>query len=453
MNTRRDRSLLIRTAVLGALLLAACAAAGPSAPTAAALGAPCGQGALSCNVVSGYVRNSVDAGSTGATISGGGEFGAPNRVDGDFGVVGGGRSNVAAEGAVVGGGAENSASAFHATVGGGANNSASAEETTIAGGFKNVSSEHFAAVGGGALNIASDWSTTVAGGSGNIASFTFAAVGGGTQNVANSTASVVAGGDHNLAQGAYSSVLGGLNNNADGYLASIGGGAGNTASGYYATVPGGFANSAAAAFSFAAGDKAEVAANHRGTFLFADSSGPAFPSLGPNEFAVRATGGFRFVTAIDPSGAPLAGVRLTAGSGTWETLSDANAKAGFTAVDDRQVLEALMRLPIQSWYYRSQDPSIRHIGPTAQDFTAAFKVGEDPHYISTVDADGVALASIQALYRMVQASPAGSAASMIQTLQQRLLLSNVLSVASLIVAILALWRRPDSAAAWPSRLG
>jgi hypothetical protein len=38
----------------------------------------------------------------------------------------------------------------------------------------------------------------------------------------------------------------------------------------------------------------------------------------------------------------------------------------------------------------------------AQDFHAAFGVGEDDRHISTVDADGVALAAIQALYGLVQ---------------------------------------------------
>ena len=38
----------------------------------------------------------------------------------------------------------------------------------------------------------------------------------------------------------------------------------------------------------------------------------------------------------------------------------------------------------------------------AQDFRAAFKLGKDDKHISTVDADGVALAAIQALYRLSQ---------------------------------------------------
>ena len=42
------------------------------------------------------------------------------------------------------------------------------------------------------------------------------------------------------------------------------------------------------------------------------------------------------------------------------------------------------------------------MGPMAQDFRAAFGLGEDDKHISTVDAVGVALAGVQALYRMVR---------------------------------------------------
>ena len=58
--------------------------------------------------------------------------------------------------------------------------------------------------------------------------------------------------------------------------------------------------------------------------------------------------------------------------------------------------------PIQSWNYKTQDPSIRHIGPMAQDFRAAFNMGEDERHISSVDADGVALAAIQGLHEVVK---------------------------------------------------
>lgn len=40
-----------------------------------------------------------------------------------------------------------------------------------------------------------------------------------------------------------------------------------------------------------------------------------------------------------------------------------------------------------------------HLGPMAQDFYTAFHLGPDDKHITTVDADRVALAAIQALYK------------------------------------------------------
>jgi hypothetical protein len=67
-------------------------------------------------------------------------------------------------------------------------------------------------------------------------------------------------------------------------------------------------------------------------------------------------------------------------------------------VDPQQILVKLAQVPVSTWNYISQDPAIRHMGPMAQDFYAAFGVGEDDKHITTVDADGVALAAIQGLY-------------------------------------------------------
>ena len=59
-------------------------------------------------------------------------------------------------------------------------------------------------------------------------------------------------------------------------------------------------------------------------------------------------------------------------------------------------------MPVQEYNLRSQDPSIRHIGPVAQDFSV-FGYGESDRAINMQDADGVALAAIQGLYDRVQA--------------------------------------------------
>jgi hypothetical protein len=82
--------------------------------------------------------------------------------------------------------------------------------------------------------------------------------------------------------------------------------------------------------------------------------------------------------------------------GTLSTPSDRNVKRDFASVDCRQVLERVARLAIQTWAY-TNNAAIRHLGPVAQDFKAAFDLGSDDKSIATVDADGVALAAIQGL--------------------------------------------------------
>jgi trimeric autotransporter adhesin len=439
--------------LLGLALLAACASTG-AGPVGGDTHA-CGPNLDACSVSNGYVGNSVAGNVVAGTVGGGGERGAPNRVLANYGTVSGGRGNVAGEGSSVSGGEWNTAEFFNATVGGGSDNLAGAQEATVSGGLKNQAGARFSTVGGGASNTAADLNATVGGGGGNTAGGRYSTVGGGTENQAASVSSLVAGGEHNLAQGAYSAVVGGVNNTASGYSSAAGGGAGNLASGSFAVAPGGFSNQAGGDYSFAAGREAKISPDHPGSFLFADSDPAAFPSLVANEFAVRASGGVRFVTATDAAGAPTAGVRLAPGSGAWESLSDVGAKQGFTRVEGRQVLQAVASLPISTWSYRAQDPSIRHIGPTAQDFHAAFQVGEDDGYISTVDEGGVALAAIQELYRMVRGQTGGagqgradvSTAARIASLERRLDLSNGLTVVSLLVALFALRRRGHDAPA------
>jgi len=71
-------------------------------------------------------------------------------------------------------------------------------------------------------------------------------------------------------------------------------------------------------------------------------------------------------------------------------------------VDGHAILERLASLPISTWNYKTQADSVRHLGPMAQDFRAAFGLGEDEKHISNVDSEGVALAAIQALYQEKQ---------------------------------------------------
>jgi hypothetical protein len=89
-------------------------------------------------------------------------------------------------------------------------------------------------------------------------------------------------------------------------------------------------------------------------------------------------------------------------SNSVSSVSDRNAKENFAEIDSADVLAKVAQLPLQTWNYRDDRYKVKHLGPVAQDFHAAFDVGSDDKHITMVDADGVALAAIQGLYRLVQ---------------------------------------------------
>jgi len=349
-----------------------------------------------------------------------------NQATGFRATIGGGCFNQALTAhATIGGGAHNVADGYRAVIGGGVGNVASGFDATVSGGSGNLALAQGATIGGGSANQAGHFNT-IGGGLGNLAQYGYATIGGGVYNQATATSSFIGGGSGNLVEGANAAICGGLDNIAvdrysfvgggssnqagsrDGVeenapYATVGGGVGNVASGRAATIPGGEANFAGAAFSFAAGSGAVVDEGHTGAFVYADASGVPFHSRIENEFAVRAIGGARFVTAIDYQGEPLVGVALAPGSGTWSSLSSREAKTDIQPVDVAAVLAALEELPISTWRYTGQDTGVVHIGPMADDFRAAFGLGEDERYISAIDVDGVALAALQGLADIVQA--------------------------------------------------
>jgi hypothetical protein len=302
----------------------------------------------------------------------------------------------------VGGGRENLATNLYATVSGGYANQAAGRDSTVGGGSRNTAENYHTTVSGGIRNQASASDATIGGGGYNLASDTYATVSGGTQNEASGSGAVVSGGAGNLSSNNQSTVGGGLGNQASGAYATVSGGQGNLASGDYSSIPGGLQNQAQGEYSFAGGHRAIVQENHSGVFLFADSVEADFSSEQADEFGIRATGGVRFLTGVDEDGDPISGVELPPGSGSWASTSDRGMKENFTDVNQLQILEMVVNIPISEWNYKSQDASIRHIGPTSQDFFTAFGAGEDEFHISSVDADGVSLAAIQGLYQLVE---------------------------------------------------
>jgi hypothetical protein len=90
--------------------------------------------------------------------------------------------------------------------------------------------------------------------------------------------------------------------------------------------------------------------------------------------------------------------------------SDRNLKENFATVDPHDVLARVAALPITTWTYESDPAAARHLGPMAQDFKAAFELGATDRAIHKIDADGVALAAIQALHADLEATRAENAA-------------------------------------------
>lgn len=87
--------------------------------------------------------------------------------------------------------------------------------------------------------------------------------------------------------------------------------------------------------------------------------------------------------------------------GVWTNASDRNLKENFIPINNTDLLTKINGMTISTWNYKSEGKAVRHLGPVAQDFYAAFSLGQDDKHISTVDEGGVALAAIQELYRMV----------------------------------------------------
>jgi len=95
-------------------------------------------------------------------------------------------------------------------------------------------------------------------------------------------------------------------------------------------------------------------------------------------------------------------------TGTIGAPSDRALKTGVTAVAPRDILHRVAALPIASWEYKNA-PGVRHVGPMAQDFHAAFGLGDSDRTIGVVDASGVALAAIQGLNAKLEATVAEQA--------------------------------------------
>jgi hypothetical protein len=67
------------------------------------------------------------------------------------------------------------------------------------------------------------------------------------------------------------------------------------------------------------------------------------------------------------------------------------------SVDAEDILERLATLPVVEWRYHWEPATIRHIGPSPEDVIAAFGLDSDARYLNLLDANGILVASVQAL--------------------------------------------------------
>ncbi len=95
-------------------------------------------------------------------------------------------------------------------------------------------------------------------------------------------------------------------------------------------------------------------------------------------------------------------VTVIEGQVDFTYTSDKNKKENFQNIDSKDVLQKLSTFNIQSWNYKHDPEAIRHYGPVAQDFYAAFghdgigQVGSDTTLCGS-DVNGINMVAIQAL--------------------------------------------------------
>ncbi|WP_299759520.1 tail fiber domain-containing protein [uncultured Pontibacter sp.] len=139
----------------------------------------------------------------------------------------------------------------------------------------------------------------------------------------------------------------------------------------------------------------------QGAVIIGDHSNPETitTSYANNTMTMRFAGGYSLYTSANGT----SGLELAAGGSSWSYVSDSTRKENFAPVNGEDFLAKIARFKLTSWNYKGQSAdSMRHYGPMAQDFYAAFgtdsfgTIGNDTT-ISQADFDGVNLIAIQAL--------------------------------------------------------
>lgn len=157
----------------------------------------------------------------------------------------------------------------------------------------------------------------------------------------------------------------------------------------------GYFSTANADYSMAFGYRASTA-GFVGAKVFGDASiADSILAIANNEFAVRAAGGFRFRTTANL----VNGCNIPAGGTTITCTSSRTTKTNFGQIGGEDVLSRIATMPIMTWSFIEEPGNVKHVGPFAEDFYAAFGLGSDDKAIAIQDVGGINMLAIQALER------------------------------------------------------
>ena len=91
---------------------------------------------------------------------------------------------------------------------------------------------------------------------------------------------------------------------------------------------------------------------------------------------------------------------MSLSSSSWSSLSDRNKKDNIIKLNYINILEKLDKIDIYDYNYKSQDKSVRTMGPMAQEWYEQFKTNKNQLMIEIIDLNGVSLVSIKGLYEI-----------------------------------------------------
>lgn len=394
--------------------------------------------------------------------------GSSNAVSASFGVVAGGQSNrVTGIYGTVGGGQSNSASASHAAVLGGIGNAATGIRAVVVGGGSNSASGDNSIAGGinsrvntgstGGMALGSSNTVNANAGPSFALGFSNTTGGGGTLTRSGVASGVVGGANTAVGRSTYAfgftnlldsenlelvttggrnsvsaqqfGIVSGFSNSVTvsdltlpsnnpvvmgvanrvvagdqpvvyGYANIVSQGTGSsTYTPPVGVIAIGNSNTVQATDGVALGKGALVLPDHTGAMVI--STGQVVPSNAPLSFTSVFDGGYQLYSSNNL----VNGVKLAAGQGSWSTLCAAETKDLLGRVKPSLGLRGIRRVPVHQFRYKADTGHTLHIGPTANDFHAAFsglRPQRDPQRIETLELDSALLLAVQALDKRVR---------------------------------------------------